>query len=145
MASRHTRPHTDAMVVWHPLPISSVAELMSHLTKLFTPFAGKYNLTIISFGQEITSSSSSSGTLELSDAYDTKLEPAPITPTDTAAFRVLSGSIQATHAKSVVPNLKKQDMIVAPYLAGGNTGKSHESCPLAAVFPLLCSIHLFHN
>lgn len=103
---------------------SSVKELIGHLTTLFAPFAEKHNLSFTSFGSEITPSSvsSSSGALRLSDAYDTQLDPAPITPTDTAAYRILSGSIRATHARSVIPNPKSQDMIVAPMLAGGNTG-----------------------
>ena len=124
-------------------PYSSVDELIAHLTKLFTPFAHSHNLDFISFGKNIStsschsSSSLSSGTLEIYDAFGRALNPAPITPTDSAAWKLLSGTILRTHETSkvatVVPSTssvedgkkeKKKNMIVAPALIGGNTGSS---------------------
>ncbi|KAF8312644.1 carboxypeptidase S [Clavulina sp. PMI_390] len=132
---------------------SSVKELMIQLTTLLLPLAKEYGLNFVSFGQDLShltlpavapsldklglasfpvfSSSdpkdsplaNATGTLRLSDAYNTALEPAPITPTDTAAFKILSGSIRATHARTTLshPRAKQQEMIVSPNLAGGNT------------------------
>lgn len=68
------------------------------------------------------SDSGAGGTLELFDAWGTALEPAPITPTDSSAYQLLSGTILATHVNSVIPSTLDKDMIVAPGLAGGNTG-----------------------
>jgi Gly-Xaa carboxypeptidase len=101
---------------------------MAHLVKLFTPFAREHNLTLIAFGTNITDTFHwpASGTLEFFDAWDSRLEPAPITPTDTSAYRVLSGSIRATHAKSILSNEGSNKMVVAPNLAGGNTGLSRK-------------------
>lgn len=102
---------------------SSVGELKAHLTRLFTPFAREHNLTLVAFGNGINNAPdlAASGTFELSSAWDAGLEPAPITPTNSSAYRLLSGSILATHAKSVVRGGAKE-MIVAPTLPGGNTG-----------------------
>lgn len=128
-------------------PYSSVDELIAHLTKLFTPFASSHNLDFISFGKNISSpschgasrsSSTSSGTLEIYDAFGRALNPAPITPTDSAAWKLLSGTILRTHETSKVATVtpstssvedgkkkeKKKNMIVAPALIGGNTGSS---------------------
>jgi hypothetical protein len=67
---------------------------------------------------------SSAGSLTLSDAYGASaLEPSPISPTDSVAYKLLSGTILATYKESFagrVPNARK--MIVGPGLAGGNTG-----------------------
>lgn len=48
-----------------------------------------------------------------------------MTPTDTPAWKLLSGSILATHENSVLGLNKedKKDLFVTPYLAGGNTGE----------------------
>lgn len=104
---------------------SSVSELVDHLTTLFTPFAKYHNLDFVSFGRNISSATKTpiSGTFEIFDAFHSALESAPITPTDTEAYRLLSGTILATHAKSVfsIPDRPK-DLIVTPFLAGGNTG-----------------------
>jgi len=97
----------------------------AHLTKLFMPFALEHNLTFIAFGNNTTDTSEclASGAFELINAWDSGLEPSPIAPTNSSAYRLLSGSILATHAKSVVRNEgTNKKMIVAPALLGGNTG-----------------------
>lgn len=105
---------------------------MDHLSKLFTPFAEEHNLTFVPFGSNANQllNHHNAGTIQLSDAFGNQLDPAPITPTDTAAYRLLSGSIRATHAKTRIPNPRGQNMIVVPYLDHGNTGE----CPIAVFF-----------
>lgn len=125
-------------VVW----CSSVGALVEHLTELFTPFAASHNLKFVSFGKNISSSCHSSssledattvGTLEISDAFESALEPAPISPTDSAAYKLLSGTVLETYRSSKVNFNKgkgkgkngegeKKKMIVAPSVTGGNTG-----------------------
>jgi len=118
-------PEKTSTVVNHRISVeSSVGKLKAHLTRLFTPFAREHNLTLIAFGTGINNAPDwpASGTFELSSAWNQGLEPAPITPTNSSAYRLLSGSILATHAKSVARGgATNKEMIVAPTLPGGNT------------------------
>lgn len=147
---------------------------MDHLTELFKPFAGAHGLDFVSFGRNIsaqacnlpdydgTSPSTSGprsalGTLEISEAWNSALEPAPVTPTDSAAYKLLSGTILATHesAPGISPKRelgqslhdnsphgshdgrKKERMIVAPALIGGNTGSSQSASRSSDRRPLI--------
>lgn len=69
------------------------------MTTLLTPLASKFNLSLMAFGNEVFSDQETRyGTLTLTDAWGTALEPAPITPTDPedAAYKLLSGSIKSS-------------------------------------------------
>lgn len=110
---------------------------MTHLTRLLEPLAAKYNLDFISFGRNSSGSAphdcrnSPAGTLTLSDAFGgTALEPAPISPTDSVAYKVLSGTILATYKESYAGKISNATkMIVAPGVAGGNTGRASSLYP----------------
>ena len=84
------------------LSSSSVAELQNRITKVLTPIADKYNLSINSFGSVSEPDVLKAGLLTLSDAWGNSLEPAPITPTslDSPGWQLLSGTIQSTHLTS---------------------------------------------
>ncbi|KAF8310548.1 carboxypeptidase S [Clavulina sp. PMI_390] len=142
-------PERASAIVNHRISVdSSVNELMARLTALLQPFAEEYRLGFVSFEKtispltpkspcahsnpgtfslftstELSEANATTGTLRLSEAYNSALEPAPITPTDTAAYKILSGSIRATHARTTLndPKAKQQEMTVSPNLAKGNT------------------------
>ncbi|KAF9511576.1 hypothetical protein BS47DRAFT_1377147 [Hydnum rufescens UP504] len=112
-------PELATAVVNHRIAIdSSVSELTTRLTQLLEPLAAKHRLDFVSFGRNVSVLPSQNARAFLSGA----LEPAPISPTDSAAYKLLSGTILATYKESFAgraPNDRK--MIVGPGLAGGNT------------------------
>ena len=95
---------------------------MDRSIDLLLPLASKFNLSMTAFGENITDASVPSyGSLSLTDAFDGQLEPAPITPTDSASYRLLSGTILATHqASSEYKNLGRE-MIIAPGMMTGTS------------------------
>ncbi|KAF8312643.1 Zn-dependent exopeptidase [Clavulina sp. PMI_390] len=108
--------------------ISFGQDLSSQTRPVITPCIEQHapkllNIPTPSSDSACLSALNASGTLRLSDAYNTALEPAPITPTDTAAYKILSGSIHATHARTTFsdPKVKQKEMIVSPNVSGGNT------------------------
>ncbi|KDQ26797.1 hypothetical protein PLEOSDRAFT_1043178 [Pleurotus ostreatus PC15] len=103
---------------------SSVAATMKHDTELLKSLSKKFNLTYTSFGAELSEKDSpSSGTLTLSDAWGTALEPAPITPTgrDAAPYALLSGTIKATFNSH--RSLQGDNIAMSPGIMSGNTGE----------------------
>lgn len=104
---------------------SSVEDTWAHDAKTLESLASAYNLSFTAFGKQVTDSSAPAyGTLTLSDAWGVSLPPAPITPTrgdDAAPFRLLAGTIKATH--NAFRNLSDDDsVIVSPGIMSGNTG-----------------------
>ncbi|CCM04782.1 uncharacterized protein FIBRA_06973 [Fibroporia radiculosa] len=102
---------------------SSVAAVQEHSTAILRPLAAAFNLSFTSFGSSLTSEVPASGTLTLSDAWDSALEPAPITPTgeDSMAFKLLSGSIKATYESHRFLSGSEDSIVVIPSLGAGNT------------------------
>jgi len=89
-------------------------------------FAKEFNLTYTAFGSKIsTEDSPSVGTLNLTDARGTPLEPAPITPTgeDSAPWQLLSGTIKATYNAHRGLEGGEDTIIVSPGTLTGNTGE----------------------
>ncbi|CAE7137047.1 unnamed protein product [Rhizoctonia solani] len=110
-------PELASAIVNHRIRTdSSVSALQDALTAKLLPLVKKYNLTLTAFSQtNITTGGG--GTVVLSDAFNTALEPAPVSPTEgskAAAYRLLSGVIRKTRG---------DETIVSPALMGGNTGK----------------------
>jgi Gly-Xaa carboxypeptidase len=62
--------------------------------------------------------------LELTDAWGTALEPAPVTPTDPDAepYKLLSGTIVATYEASSSFKENNKPIVVTPGISTGNTG-----------------------
>lgn len=103
---------------------SSVGEVKAHDSNLLKSLAKDFNLTYEAFGKKLTlDDTTSSGTLTLSNAFQSHLEPAPVTPTgkDAAPYQLLSGTIKATYNSH--RSLQGGDTItVAPGMPSGNTG-----------------------
>ena len=94
-------------------------------TKRLAALAEDFNLTYTAFEKQVSSADvPSSGSLTLSAAFTTPLEPAPVTPTtlDSAPWRVLSGTIKTTfNAQRGIEGA--DNIIVAPGMGTGNTGE----------------------
>ena len=100
---------------------SSVEQVKERDTQILKGLAAKNNLSYIAFGEEIGDRSAKSyGKLTLSDAFNTALQPAPLTPTvkDAAPYQLLSGTIKATYDA----HRDGDGVIVSPGIMSGNTG-----------------------
>ena len=91
--------------------------------QLLASLADTFNLTYNAFGKSIRSGSS--GSLTLTDAWGTALEPAPVSPTDSDAYKLLSGTIQSTYNTHSNLDAGADEIKVAPGIMTGNTGKSN--------------------
>ncbi|KAF8449399.1 hypothetical protein L210DRAFT_3388880 [Boletus edulis BED1] len=76
---------------------SSPAELTDRFIDITLPVAAKHNMTLDAFGKMVGSQGPSWGTIRLSDAFDSALVPAPVTPTTgSRPYELLSGTIRST-------------------------------------------------
>jgi len=109
------------------LPVGSLKELKQRWVDVLSPVASRFNLTFMAFGSEITASSAvSSGLLKLTDAYNTGLEPAPVSPTfNDPTWDVLAGTIRASLTSSSKRRPRPLPVYVAPGLSLGNTDTRH--------------------
>ena len=120
----------QAIYPW--LMSSSVAAVQQRDKDVLRHLAKEFNLTYTAFGSAIsTEDGPTAGTLILTDAWGTALEPAPVTPfgEDSAPWQLLSGTIKATY--NAHRGLNGEDNIfVSPGIMTGNTGgcSSSASC-----------------
>ena len=106
------------------LASSSVSAVQERDTDVLKHLAKEFNLTYTAFGSEISNEGPAAGTLTLTHAFGTVLEPAPVTPTseDSAPWQLLSGTIKATF--NAHRGLDGADnIIVSPGTMPGNTGR----------------------
>ncbi|CCM02429.1 uncharacterized protein FIBRA_04528 [Fibroporia radiculosa] len=118
-------PENAMAVINHRIATdSSVSEVKERATGLFKSIAANFNLSYTAFGLSVTGDEPGYGTLSLSDAWGTALDPAPITPVseDAAPFQLLSGTIKATYNSH--RSLSEDGITVIPSLVSGNTGTS---------------------
>ncbi|KAJ7583280.1 hypothetical protein C8J56DRAFT_953540 [Mycena floridula] len=117
-------PETAWAVVNHRLStLSSVNEAKEHDTKLLKHLAKHFNLSYTAFGTSISEGVPALGSLAISDAWDSALEPAPKSPTkgsEAAPFKLLSGTIKATY--NAHRGLDGENIVVA--LGGHSTGNT---------------------
>lgn len=114
-------PEEVFAIVNHRVAIdSSLETLKDSVVSLLSPVASKHNLELVGFNNASVSSMSESyrGKVTLSDAWGDALEPAPISPTDSAAYKLLSGTIRAAWEDA---HPTEESIIVAPSMMGGNT------------------------
>ncbi|KAG8955779.1 hypothetical protein FRC00_005274 [Tulasnella sp. 408] len=114
-------PEEVFAIVNHRVAIdSSLEALKDSVVSLLSPVASKHNLELVGFDNTSVSSTSGSfgGKVTLSDAWGDALEPAPISPTDSAAYKLLSGTIRAAWEDA---HPTEESIIVVPSMMGGNT------------------------
>jgi len=102
---------------------SSVKAVQHHDTSILEDLASEFNLSLTAFGQGISQRDGPAyGSLILSEAFNSSLEPAPITPTghNAAPYRLLSGTIKATYETGRF-NDNEGQLAIAPFMGGGNT------------------------
>ncbi|TFY55688.1 hypothetical protein EVJ58_g8091 [Rhodofomes roseus] len=139
-------PEGAGVVVNHRVAVdSSVSALKDHAVAVLRPVADALNVTLVAFpddgdtlfSRREISSVARAGTVTLSDAFGTALEPAPVSPTDSAQWKVLAGTIRAAWgvphpgldralnkpASVQVPlqGEAEPDIVVVPSLLAGNT------------------------
>ncbi|KAG8871465.1 hypothetical protein FRB97_008660 [Tulasnella sp. 331] len=102
---------------------SSVGALKAAITSLFTSFTADRKLSLNAFGKDADRSPDSIfspiANVTISEAYESALEPAPVTPTNTEAWRLLSGTIRSVYHDSTTG--EKGVVVVTPMTLGGNT------------------------
>ena len=103
---------------------SSVTDVQVHDTALLEGLARKYNLSYQAFGKDVAVGEGAKyGSLVLSDAWGTALEPAPVSPNGKhdLPYQLLSGTIKATYNSH--RNFRNDKQVqVAPGIMTGNTG-----------------------
>lgn len=100
---------------------SSVQELQTRMSGLLAPLAERFNLSLSAFGN--STSGDNAGSLILSDAFGTALNPSPITPTfGSGPWELLSGTIISTIKSSIRPGYVEGPVVVSPSLGLGTFG-----------------------
>ncbi|CAE6427926.1 unnamed protein product [Rhizoctonia solani] len=114
-ARANALPELASAIVNHRIRTdSSVLALQDDITTKLIPLVKEYNLTLTAFSH-VNVTIGGGGNVKLSDAFNTALEPAPVSPIEgpgAAAYRLLSGVIRKTQGHKT---------IVSPALMGGNT------------------------
>lgn len=107
-------PEKVEAVVNHRIAIeSSVSEVQEHITSIISKkILTKFPLALDAFGSiSGITNASSAGTITLS-SFDEPLEPAPVSPFTSPAYKLLSGTIKKVFGEEV---------IVSPSVMTGNT------------------------
>lgn len=115
-------PEVVTAYINHRISItSSVGELQTRMAKILKPVAEEHNLAFEAFGDNILDDiKDKAGKLVIKAAWNSSLEPAPVSPytTDSPAWRVLSGTIRGVYASR--PGAKDGDEIyMAPFMSTG--------------------------
>lgn len=105
---------------------SSLAFLQDHYTSLIRNWAIANNTTLMAFGNTILDQGSTRK-VELSDAWGTALEPAPVSPIDALPFRLLSGTIRAVGSGGQNTTENDEKLFVAPSVMSGKSKNYWES------------------
>lgn len=115
-------PEVVTAYVNHRISIaSSVDEVQSRMTHTLKPIAKDHNLNFEAFGKKVIDEKDSAGTLVISTAWNSTLNPAPVSPftIESPAWRVLSGTIRGVYASR--EGAGKEEIYMAPLMSTGNT------------------------
>ncbi|KAF8328369.1 uncharacterized protein EI90DRAFT_3126162 [Cantharellus anzutake] len=113
-------------VPWCLLPtfstssFSSVNSTHSSIVDKLTPIARGLQLDFEAFGFNVTTELDPAGQLTLSHFLDDDLEPAPVSPPDSAPFQLLAGTIRETWETGRGKD-SEEPLIVAPGIMPANT------------------------
>lgn len=120
LSSRSQR--TSPIFLW----CSSIAETELHDTQALQSSISHFNLSYVAFDKRITTEldEPTYGSLILSRPEGHGREPAPVSPTADAPFRVLSGSVKAAYAMHRGLDAGANGLVVSPGMKSGNTGAS---------------------
>ncbi|KAH7909065.1 hypothetical protein BJ138DRAFT_1156113, partial [Hygrophoropsis aurantiaca] len=95
----------------------SVAELQKYFVGVLAPVATKYDLTLNAFGQTVVTGKA--GEVVLSDAFNSALEPSPVSPIRYGPYSILGGSIKAALESSTFRN--STGVVLSPSLSLGTS------------------------
>ena len=99
---------------------SSPDELMDRFINITLPVTVKHNMTLVAFGKTVRSQDPSWGTIRLSDAFNSSLVPAPVTPTTgSGPYELLSGTIRSTFQTHLHTDGLPTTAIISPGLSVG--------------------------
>ncbi|WVQ95136.1 hypothetical protein IAU59_002230 [Kwoniella sp. CBS 9459] len=130
-------PESVTAIVNHRINVaSSVTELQERLVDVLGPVASKLNLQLEAFGKEVQyhgchsdekSKGPKAGKVILDVAWNSSLEPAPVSPftVEDPAWRLLSGTVKGVYNTRPEARLNaeeaKKEIIMAPSISTGNT------------------------
>ncbi|KAH7926427.1 carboxypeptidase S [Leucogyrophana mollusca] len=97
---------------------SSPSALMDRFASIVLPVAAKHNMSLDAFGEVISADGPAWGQIRLSDAFNTALEPAPVTPTTgSGPYELLSGTILSTLKTNLRTDEFPSSAVVSPSLS----------------------------
>lgn len=105
---------------------SSVSELQDRFASIVAPVAAKHNMSLDAFGKQIGFEASTWGSVKVSEAFASALEPAPVTPTiGSGPYELLSGTVLSTLKTNLRTDNFPEFSVVSPGLSLGNTDTRH--------------------
>ncbi|BEI80149.1 hypothetical protein CcaverHIS002_0106780 [Cutaneotrichosporon cavernicola] len=118
-------PEVVTAYINHRISIaSSVEAVQERITDVLKSMASKFNLDFEAFGTVIHAQDKAAGKLTLAEAWNSSLEPAPVSPytVESPAWRLLSGTTKSVYATRPDVMRKYSDGIhMAPFMTTGNT------------------------
>lgn len=129
---RNALPEAAWAIIDHRISVdSSVKQLQQQLRDVIQPFAKKNHLSFEAFGQDVIKANADDdhkkcpklGHANLTVAYNSALEPAPVSPHDISsdAWRLFSGAIKSTYASRENAPDDEKNVLMAPAVSLGNT------------------------
>ncbi|KAJ6621388.1 hypothetical protein B0H10DRAFT_1790028 [Mycena sp. CBHHK59/15] len=112
----NTLPEMATAVINHRIAEhASVADVQAHIIEIISPIASEFNLSLHAFDLPVDKETRQ---IILTDAFDTALEPSPVTPLDHGGpYELLSGTIKA--ALETADRYNSTGVIISPSLGLG--------------------------
>ncbi|KAJ6591664.1 hypothetical protein DFH09DRAFT_907487 [Mycena vulgaris] len=97
---------------------SSVATVQQHIVQLVSPIAAEFNMSLHAFGLPPAEDVIQKHRIVLTDAFDTALEPSPVTPIDSRGpYDLLAGTIKS--ALETAERYNSTGVVISPSLGLG--------------------------